>query len=85
VQAQRTDDIQDGDILVTSGTDGVFPKGLVVGRVSAVERPNHGMFLKAEVLPAVDVSGANSTLEEVFVMMGLPGRQDFPEASLPVQ
>jgi rod shape-determining protein MreC len=79
MQAQRTDDVQDGDILVTTGTDGVFPKGLVVGRVSGVVRPAHGMFLSAEVIPAVDVS----KIEEVFVMMGLPGRDDFPEASLP--
>lgn len=76
VQALRTDDIEDGDILVTSGTDGVFPKGLVVGRVANVERPNHGMFLKAEVAPAVDAAN----LEEVFVLMGLPGRDELPAA-----
>jgi rod shape-determining protein MreC len=86
VQAQRTEDIEDGDILVTAGTDGIFPKGLVVGRVSRVVRPNHGMFLSAEVAPAVDlVSGADGfQLEEVFVIMGLPGREDLPEAFLPV-
>ncbi|MFN7134624.1 MAG: rod shape-determining protein MreC [Myxococcales bacterium] len=77
VQALRTDDIEDGDLLITSGTDGVFPKGLVVGRVANVERPNHGMFLKAEVAPAVDVS----RLEEVFVLMGLPGREELPAAA----
>ncbi len=76
VQALRTDDIEDGDLLVTSGTDGVFPKGLVVGRVANVERPNHGMFLKAEVAPAVEVG----RLEEVFVLMGLPGREELPAA-----
>jgi rod shape-determining protein MreC len=79
VQALRTDDIEDGDILVTAGTDNVFPKGLVVGRVTRVVRPNHGMFLSAEVAPAADVG----KLEEVFVLMGLPGREDLPEAALP--
>lgn len=79
VQALRTDDIEDGDILVTAGTDDVFPKGLIVGRVTNVTRPHHGMFLSAEIVPAVDVTRA----EEVFVLMGLPGREDFPEASLP--
>ena len=85
VQAQRTEDIEEGDILVTSGTDGVFPKGLVVGRVAGVERPNHGMFLSAEVAPAVDLAYPDSRLEEVFVLTGLPGREDFPEASLPAR
>ena len=78
-QALRTDDIEDGDLLVTAGTDDVFPKGLAVGRVVNVERANHGMFLKAEVALAADVA----KVEEVFVLMGLPGREDLPEASLP--
>ncbi len=78
VQALRTDDIEDGDLLVTSGTDDVFPKGLMVGRVSRVEKLTHGMFLSAEVVPAAEVG----KLEEVFVIMGLPGREDFPEAAL---
>lgn len=78
VQALRTDDIEDGDILVTSGTDDVFPKGLMVGRVSRVEKLTHGMFLSAEVVPAAEVG----KLEEVFVIMGLPGRDDLPEAAL---
>jgi rod shape-determining protein MreC len=79
VQALRTDDIEDGDLLVTAGTDDVFPKGLPVGRVINVVRANHGMFLTAEVAPAADVA----KVEEVFVLMGLPGREDLPEASLP--
>jgi len=78
-QALRTDDIEDGDLLVTAGTDDVFPKGLVVGRVINVVRASHGMFLSAEVAPAADVA----KVEEVFVMQGLPGREDLPEASLP--
>ena len=79
VQAMRSDDIEEGDILVTAGTDDVFPKGLVVGRVHKLVRPSHGMFVSAEVELAADVS----KVEEVFVLMGLPGREDFPEASLP--
>lgn len=79
VQALRSDDIDDGDTLITAGTDDVFPKGLVVGKVKKVARPNHGMFLSAEVELAADIS----KIEEVFVLMGLPGREDLPEASLP--
>ena len=69
----RTDDIQDGDLLVTSGTDGVFPKGLPVGRASGVHRPHHGMFLDASVIPAVDLTCPDSVLEELFVVTSLPG------------
>ena len=36
--ALRTEDMIEGDALVTSGTDGVFPRGLPVGRVTQLER-----------------------------------------------
>lgn len=62
--ALRTDPLEEGDLLVTSGGDGVFPSGLMVGRVNAVERRTTGSFLEAEVLPAVDMS----KVEEVFVL-----------------
>lgn len=67
--ALRTDDVEDGDLLVTAGTDGVFPRGLVVGRAQAVTRLSHGMYLTAEVRPAVDVT----KLEEVLVLVTPPG------------
>ena len=78
----RTDDLQEGDLLVTSGTDGVFPKGLPVGRAVEIERPHHGMFLSARVVPAVDLSDPDSLHEELFVVTALPGDGARPEASL---
>ncbi|AKU91206.1 rod shape-determining protein MreC [Vulgatibacter incomptus] len=63
--ALRTDDIEAGDVLITSGTDRVFPKGLVIGRIGPVRREAFGMYLEGTVLPAVDVSG----LEEVLVLV----------------
>ena len=68
----RTDDVEEGDLVITSGTDGVFPKGLVVGRVTAVQRKATGTLLSAGIIPAVDVS----RLEEVLVVPALmpPGR-----------
>lgn len=60
----RTDDVQDGDLVITSGTDGVFPPGLVVGRVTALERKDFGMFQGAHIVPAVDTT----KLEEVLVV-----------------
>jgi rod shape-determining protein MreC len=62
--ALRSDDMQDGDVLVTSGTDGVFPRGLPVGRVTQLRRSANGLFQEALVVPAVNVT----RLEEVLVL-----------------
>ncbi|MGZ3457252.1 MAG: rod shape-determining protein MreC [Archangium sp.] len=60
----RTEDVQEGDLIITSGTDGVYPPGLVVGKVTHLEKTEHGMFLGGDVEPAVDTT----RLEEVLVM-----------------
>lgn len=62
--ALRTDDIQEDDVLVTSGADGVFPVGLLVGRVRDLSRTNHGVFQIADIHPSVDLG----KLEEVLVV-----------------
>ena len=58
-------DIVVGDTLVTSGMGGVFPKGLILGRIISVEKQPYGQFQKIEVAPAVNFS----LLEEVLVMV----------------
>ena len=63
--ALRTDDLQDGDVLVTAGGPGFFPHGLRIGRVVNVQKKSHGLFLEAEVVPAVDFS----RLDEVSVVL----------------
>jgi rod shape-determining protein MreC len=63
--ALRTDDLQEGDVLLTAGGAGFFPKGLRIGRAANVQRRATGMFLSAEVLPAVDFS----RLDEVMIVM----------------
>lgn len=60
----RTEDVKDGDLIVTAGTDGVFPPGLPVGSAYAVARKTIGMFQTAEVVPAVDMT----KVEEVLVL-----------------
>jgi rod shape-determining protein MreC len=47
--------VQAGDEIVTSGLGASFPPGLVVGKVSVVDKDD-GMFQKVEVEPSVDVS-----------------------------
>jgi rod shape-determining protein MreC len=62
--ALRSDDMNEGDVLVTSGTDGVFPRGLPVGRITGLKRTGQGLYQRADVAPAVDVT----KLEEVLVV-----------------
>jgi len=62
--ALRSEDMIEGDLLVTSGTDGVFPRGVPVGRVKDLQKHAHGLFYEARVTPAVDVT----RLEEVLVV-----------------
>jgi len=63
--ALRTDDLQDGDLLLTAGSPGFFPKGLPIGRVVNVAKRPTGMFTAAEVIPAVTFS----RLDEVLVVL----------------
>lgn len=64
--ALRDADIQVGDILVTSGMGGVFPKGLPLGLVESVEKDQFGLFQQVKAAPTVDFS----LLEEVMVIVG---------------
>jgi rod shape-determining protein MreC len=63
---KRSEDVQVGDRLITSGVDGVFPKGLLVGTVIKVNKQHLGLFQSVEVLPAVQ----SSRVEEVLVVGG---------------
>jgi rod shape-determining protein MreC len=62
--AVRSEDVIEGDLLVTSGTDAVFPAGLPVGRVTRLQRAAHGLFLEGAVIPNVDPT----RVEEVLVI-----------------
>ena len=61
---KRSEDVQEGDRLVTSGLDTVFPKGLLVGTVIKVRKQNRGLFQSVEVWPAVHAE----RVEEVLVV-----------------
>ena len=62
--ALRTDDIVPGDLLITSGLGGIFPKGIPVGTVSAVRKKKYGITQEIEVKPSVNFA----RLEEVIVI-----------------
>jgi rod shape-determining protein MreC len=57
-------DVVVGDVVMTSGIDGIFPKGYVIGRVASVEK-NGTAYKQILVTPAVDFS----SLEQVLVVL----------------
>jgi rod shape-determining protein MreC len=60
----KSADVQVGDLVLSSGLVGLYPKGLVFGKVTAANKKNPGVFQEIEVTPNVDLS----TLEEVLVV-----------------
>jgi rod shape-determining protein MreC len=72
--ALRSEDMIEGDRLVTSGTDGVFPRGLLIGTVTRIQRRPHGLFQTADVIPAVDPT----RVEEVLVITAVEGEHEAP-------
>ena len=61
------EDVQVGDVVVTSGIDGIYPKGFVVGEVALVER-GPGLYKTIHVRPNVEFSD----LEDVLVVIREP-------------
>ncbi len=64
---ERLDDVNVGDVILTSGMGKRFPKGLIIGTVSKVDKKKYGTTQQVTVKPVVDFS----RLEEVFVVMDL--------------
>ncbi len=62
---QRSQDVQVGDVVISSGLDGIFPKGLLLGTVAAVEKKDSGLFQRIKVYPTLDIA----KLEEVLVIV----------------
>ena len=58
-------DIRDGDVVVTSGLDGVFPPSLPVGTVHHIIKSQDGIFKEGEVVPFEDFQ----ELQEVMVLL----------------
>jgi len=58
----RKHKIQVGDVIVTTGLDGVFPKGQRVGYVSGVVQRNSGDFQEITIAPYVDFENINEMM-----------------------
>lgn len=57
-------DVQQGDAVVSSGIDGIYPKGYAIGWIDGIER-GRGLYWGLTVRPAVDFN----SLEEVLVVL----------------
>ena len=68
----RSEDIRAGDPVVTSGLDGIFPRGLLVGTIKYVHREGPGLFLNVSIAPAVEFRG----LEQVLIVTQPPPHID---------
>lgn len=65
---EEEDGVRPGDVVITSGLDGIFPKGLLIGTVTAVTREEQGLLVAAQVKPAANLQ----RLEEVLVVAQPP-------------
>jgi rod shape-determining protein MreC len=61
----RKAEVRVGDTVVSSGLDGVFPKGLRIGAIKAISKDEPGIFQDVRVEPFVDFK----RLEEVLVVL----------------
>jgi rod shape-determining protein MreC len=58
--------IQVGDLIVTSGAGGLFPRGLPIGRVHVIDDRGSALFSYAQLTPAVDFA----RIDEVLLIVG---------------
>ena len=57
--------IEVGDVILTSGIGGIFPKGIPIGKVKKVQMRDYDIFKQVEIEPVVDFS----KLEDLFVVI----------------
>lgn len=62
---KRTDDVQKGDLIITTGLDDIFPKGIPIGHVIKVQKGSYGITQQVEVQPLVNPHH----LEELLIVL----------------
>ncbi|WP_413584617.1 rod shape-determining protein MreC [Bdellovibrio sp. HCB274] len=75
---ERTEDVKEGDLVVTGGLDNIFPKGFPVAIVESVERKTFSVSLKVDLRPVVDPY----KVEEVFIIID-SSKEDFGDKFAP--
>jgi rod shape-determining protein MreC len=69
-------DVKVGDVLQTSGVDGVYPAGLAVAQVAQVERQAEGGFARVTLTPAALADGVRHVLVLEPLSLQLPPRPE---------
>jgi rod shape-determining protein MreC len=59
---ERAEDVVVGDRVVTSGLDGIFPKGVLIGEVTALRRGDRALLQVAEVTPSAPLDRIEAVL-----------------------
>jgi rod shape-determining protein MreC len=77
-------DIEVGDILTTSGVDGVYPPGIPVAKVVKVERQADSVFARILCESLARVQGARHVMVLTPVKTALPGFQELPPPPQPI-
>ena len=72
-------DVQVGDLLTTSGVDGVYPPGLPVAKISKIERRAESAFAKIYCTPQALVTGARHVMVVTPISGRIAPRPDAPE------
>lgn len=62
--------LEEGDIITTSGAGGDFPKDLLIGEVKSVEKSENDVSKYAVVQPSEDLT----SVQDVFVIVSFPGK-----------
>lgn len=75
-------DVKEGDLLTTSGVDGVYPPGLPVAKISKIERRAESAFAKIYCAPQALVTGARHVIVVKPVSAQIPPHPDKNEATL---
>lgn len=73
-------DVAVGDLLTTSGVDGVYPAGLPVARIEKIERRTDAVFARIYCVPVALVAGASQVLVlEPLSLVATPRPPEEPE------
>jgi rod shape-determining protein MreC len=57
-----TDDVKEGDLLATSGVDGVYPPGLPVAKVVSIDRRSDTSFARIQCMPLAQLNGVTHVM-----------------------
>lgn len=72
VYVEREADVEAGDVIITSGFEEIWPKGVHIGEITKTEKDQFGLFQKIEIKPYVNFS----RLEDVLVILQAGGKMD---------